>query len=185
MKWLSRWLRGFIITILILGLARGLLYRLTVSYSIVGTRPVMDVHHIDLIKFSENQELDTSSLPHLISPALQLTAKQLSFTTKTASNNPNVLMDNARANCIGYAALFSSTLTKQTNLMANGRYEIQHLIGKIRFLGIDVHSYINHPFFRDHDFVSVQDTRTGKVIYIDPSLWDYLYIKRVRVRSDS
>lgn len=63
------------------------------------------------------------------------------------------------------------------------RYEVDHLVGHLRFLGINLHNFINNPFFRDHDFNSIKDLRTGEAIYVDPSIYDFLRIKKVSIRK--
>mgnify|MGYP006879680079 CR=1 FL=1 len=43
-------------------------------------------------------------------------------------------------------------------------------------------SKLNAPFFKDHDFVIIENSVTGEKIYIDPTTSDYLGIDEVAVR---
>ena len=49
-------------------------------------------------------------------------------------------MEIGKANCIGYSALFNAVahyIIKETK--AEDRYQAKHLVGRIHFLGVDLH----------------------------------------------
>ena len=104
----------------------------------------------------------------------------MSFSTGKVSGNPNEVLKEGKANCIGYSALFSSIIDflidKQND---RDKIRTKHLIGKIEFFGVDIHQFSEHPFFRDHDFNSIENLDTGEIIYFDPSVSDYLKIEKI------
>ena len=59
-------------------------------------------------------------------------------------------------------------------------YEIQHKIGKLEFIGIDLHQYSDSPFLKDHDYNIILNKVTKEEVAIDASVSDYLWVKKVR-----
>ena len=85
-----------------------------------------------------------------------------------------------KANCIGYSSLFNSIvehLIKEQN--AENDYRARHLIGRLEFVGFDLHQLFKDPFFQDHDYNEIENIHTKERIYVDPSLSDYFRINRV------
>lgn len=97
------------ISIVILLLFRGCIYRWLISYTKIGTRPEIKVNNRKLIDKIEaksaNKLIDTQEI---IAIANRITTEELTFTISKASNDPNELINSKRANCVGYAALFNS-----------------------------------------------------------------------------
>lgn len=62
--------------------------------------------------------------------------------------------------------------------------KVEHKIGKIEIFGIDIHQYFKSAFLKDHDFNEIKNLNTGKSIFIDPSLSDYLYIDRIKIKTE-
>ena len=58
-------------------------------------------------------------------------------------------------------------------------WETVHHIGKLTLLGADIHDLFDSPFFKDHDFVVLRNKTSNKVIAVDPSVYDYLWIEEV------
>ncbi|WP_025741814.1 hypothetical protein [Aquimarina pacifica] len=110
----------------------------------------------------------------------EITKTELKFTTNRASNNPNILINTRKANCVGYSAMFNSIanfLIKNNDL--ENKIKAEHKIGKLDFLGINIHQFFKGTFFRDHDFNELTNKETGKKIVIDPTVSDYLRINRI------
>lgn len=126
------------------------------------------------------QNTKVTDLASIAQQAHLLTAKQLSFTFQAASNQPNELLQTNKANCVGYAALFQAiaTLLIQQNGLED-QIEVRHVVGKIHFLGVDLHQIIQHPFFKNHDFNQLHNLKTGELLYTDTSVYDYLHIQYV------
>jgi len=142
------------ISILILILFRGFFYRLLIKYSEIGIRTEIKITHQDLIKKIETKSADKKiDVEKIISIANSITNEELRFTGSRASRNPNELINTNRANCTGYSAMFNSIanyLIHKNEL--EKKIEARHLIGRLEFLGIDLHQFFESPFFRDHDF---------------------------------
>lgn len=123
-----------------------------------------------------------SSLKQQIHQALQYTADHLYFTTSASSKDPIQLLQKPAANCIGYGTFFQHRLSyqlKQTE--TKHKYELQQWRGKLYLFGWDIHSWFKSPFWKDHDFNIIIDHTNGKKIAVDATLYDYFYIRSVRL----
>ena len=173
------------ITLLILILCRGFIFRSTTYYTDIGDRKAIKITHPELIKIidkaSENKNINIHTITEI---ADNITTKNLQFTSGKASNNPNKLINTKQANCVGYAAMFnaiSNHLIEQNGLQ--NEIKANHKIGKLDFLGVDLHQFFDSPFFRDHDFNELSNNITKEKIIIDSSVSDYLWIDRVNKRK--
>lgn len=125
--------------------------------------------------------LDTTE-DGMIDDSLRETAGILSFTAQRCSRDPEELRLSHKANCIGYARFFCAEFNRRAAIHGqSGRYRAVPFIGKIRFMGFDLHSLFSSPFFKDHDFAIVFDNQNGGRTAVDPSLYDYTGISRVRL----
>ena len=117
-------------------------------------------------------------LSHLI------TSSHLNFTMCNNDKDPNKLIESKSAHCVGYANFFKMTchyLLKKFNLDEN--WKVSHQIGKIYFLGINVHQYFSSNFFLDHDFIILENKKSRSKIAVDPVLYDYLYIEKINLKK--
>ena len=180
-------LKVFAILLLTTLLLRGWIYRYSVNYTSIGTRNSIEITNQDLLdKIQIHSNDQQADIQKIIKIANSITIETLNFTGGPTSNNPNELMQTRQANCIGYSALFNSIANQLiTQYQLTDRIQAKHHIGQLDFLGINLHQLFSHPFFKDHDFNTLQDLQTGKVYAIDPSLSDYLGIKRVAFESYS
>lgn len=124
-----------------------------------------------------NKKLD---FKEIISLTNTITSNTLNFTFSKTYNNPNTILNTKKANCVGYASLFNSIgnyILEQQQL--TDLYQFSHLVGKLHFLGCDIHQFIDNPFFKNHDFNVIKNLKTGQQIYVDPSLSDYFFIDEV------
>jgi len=169
------------ISILILILFRGIIFRLAIKYNEIGTRPKIEITSGDLMERIERKSKDKKNdLKSIVEVADEITTTELKFTTNRASNNPNELINTKQANCVGYSAMFNSItnyLIRKNELQ--NEIEAEHKIGQLELFGINLHQYFESPFFRDHDFNEITDKKTGNKISIDPSVSDYLWINRI------
>lgn len=172
--------------IVLMVLFRGPLFRLSVRYEPLGERPVARIGQQEL------QQRITSALAYrkldvgeVVSLSRRITDGRLSFTSGESSNRADDVYQAGKANCVGYAALFSAIVQQ---VIASGGTEehmqVTHLVGKLQFFGWDIHALFgNHPFFQDHDFVHVRDLERDVDWYIDPSVSDYLGINFVKIKQ--
>ena len=186
MKIFKRILLTILIVTLVAFLFRGWFYRHLVVYTTAGQRtnyPATDKTLIDYIEHNtkNTKEVDARTITKM---ALSLTSQQLNFTDHKNDNDPNKLIHSKNAHCIGYASFFASAcnyLFKKSDL--SDTWIARPQIGQLYFLGVNVHQYFNTPFFKDHDFVSIENKVTGEVFAVDPTVNDYLLIDFVTYRK--
>lgn len=158
------------------------------SYSIISESGVIALKN-DSLKMQINlylQKHPAATIDSLTDFILDLTANQLRFSFGKCSSNPNQLKYNSEANCIGYAALFNSVMNYALTKKAfSGKYKCRHYRGKVWHNGQEMTAIFNDPFFKDHDFNIIENSFTGEKTGIDPSLYDYLGIKRVLIKEES
>lgn len=165
------------------------IFRSTVTYHSVGTRSnysVTDTLLMGYIKrrIDDNVKDETPMNGETISRlALSATTHWLHFTDGKSDRDPNLLIHSKAANCIGYAA-FCATICNAifTKYNLSDTWIATPQIGQLYFLGINVHSYLNGPFFKDHDFVLIKNLKTGEVLAMDPSVSDYLIVDFITYR---
>ncbi|MES2617382.1 MAG: hypothetical protein V4613_05860 [Bacteroidota bacterium] len=179
MKFIKRTLITILILIAIGCLFRGWFYRHLVTYQSVGVRTNYSVTDAKLIACI-NANLDKEANPgieEIIQLGLSITSKQLNFTSSKNDIDPNKLINSKTAHCMGYASFFATTcnyLLNEYNLADSWTAKPQ--IGQLYFLGTNIHPYFNSPFFKDHDFVTIENKTTGAIFAVDPTVNDYLMI---------
>ena len=162
---------------------RGALFRLTVSYEVINSRrhsvsSELKKSFLSLL----DEEKALPDISELSVTALRITADSLRFSTKVSGARIVSREGRRYANCIGYARLYDEELGDLLDKHGlGGRYQLHRVVGKLRVLGLDIHRLIDDPFFRDHDFNLIEDRLTGELIAVDPGLYDYLGIRRVRL----
>jgi hypothetical protein len=169
----------------VLFLFRSYLYSAFVSYRSIGQRVSYVITDKELINCIENRRKNAEKMNvnEIISLSLSITASELNFTASKNNNDPNKLIHSKTAHCVGYAAFFAATcnyLLKQNHL-ANEWVAKPH-IGQLYFCGVNVHPYFHSAFFKDHDFVMIENMQTGEFLAVDATVYDYFGVNFVRVR---
>jgi len=160
-------------------LFRGWFYRQMVTYRSLGQRPDHAATDEDLLGLINESapELTDPDIVEVIRLALAITAHQLNFTAQNNHTDPNKLISSRTAHCVGYAAFFATTcnvLLAKYDLGQHWRAIPQ--VGQLHVFGTNVHRYVSTPFFKDHDFVTIENSATGEIFAVDPTLKDYLFI---------
>jgi hypothetical protein len=160
-------------------LFRGGLYRHLVTYKSIGQRTNYDVKETNLADYIDenfdkqsNREIQT-----VIKLGLFVTSKKLNFTAEKNEVDPNKLIKSKTAHCVGYASFFATScnyLLKKYNL--SDKWIAKPQVGQLYFLGTNIHPYLNSSFFKDHDFVTIENKETGETFAVDPTVNDYLRI---------
>lgn len=166
--------------ILLLFLFRGIIFRCIISYHPVTESPTTT---IDDPSFAHliNKEKPKEEVEEVIRLALHITADHLSFTTARTDSSPHYSFISGKANCVGYAAFFASTCnTILQNNSLDGSWIAKHIRGNISLVGVDLHQFFRNPFFKDHDFNIIENTKTGERFIIDATVYDYAFIYFVR-----
>jgi hypothetical protein len=160
-------------------LFRGWIYRNFITYKSLGIRQNIAATSPKLTEYLQaniDKNLN-NNVEQIIKVGLSLTSGQLYFTTGKNSVDPNQLIHLKAAHCVGYASFFSTTcnyLLKKHGF--SGEWSAKIHIGKLYFLGVNIHQYFNSSFFKDHDFVVIENKNTGQQFAVDPTMNDYLYI---------
>lgn len=172
-----------ILSLIAIGLLfRGCLYRQIVAYHSIGVRTIYVASDAALIN-NLDKKVDYKNDPEIediIKTSLSITSHQLSFSTSKNDNDPNKLIYSKKAHCVGYAAFYSTTcnyLLKKYKLSKT--WVAKPRVGQLFFLGCNIHKYFNSPFFKDHDFVTIENKSSGVIYAVDPTVNDYLLITYV------
>ena len=178
-----KFIKRTFITILILTtvglLFRGWFYRHLVTYKSVGLRTNYSATNEKLTDYIDTS-IDNQTNPEIeqiVKHGLSITSRQLNFTSNKNDIDPNKLITSKTAHCVGYASFFATTcnyLLKRYNLA--DRWTAKPQIGQLYFLGTNIHKYFNSAFFKDHDFVTIENKKTGEILAVDPTANDYLRI---------
>lgn len=172
MRILWRVLLVFLITLVALWFCRSGVYRWAVHYRVIGQRT-------PITTLTRSAAL-AADLQGCIASALDTTAARLHFSTGRVSADPEALIRGGPANCIGYTALCGSVLKGQLEAAGLGeRYTVEAVLSKLYLGDIDLHTYFTSPFWKDHDVVRIVDRSDGRVILLDPTLYDAIGIGQV------
>ena len=167
----------FLVLTAIVFFAREWLYNQVVTYRSIGSRTTYPATNPLLIEQLESADLKQADVRQIIDLALGITSQQLNFTAENNANDPNKLIYSRTAHCIGYAAYFATTCNYL--LMKNGldgQWVARPQIGQLYVLGINIHTYLDSPFLKDHDIVIIENKATGEILAVDPAINDYLGI---------
>jgi hypothetical protein len=129
-------------------------------------------------KINRKADFKSDNLEELINESLRITLRDLSFSLKSGNNsNVNDMYKTKKAHCVGYASFFATTcnyLLKKYHL--GDRWTAKPQIGQIYFMGTNIHKYFESSFFKDHDFVTIENETTGEIFAVDPTMNDYFHI---------
>lgn len=182
---MKRLFKILLVLLILLIVFRQPIYKATVNYTKVGERENIRIVDENLIDLIDNEIGDKSiDIEEVVRIAKYITNESFNFTTENVSKDPNLLINTSKANCVGYSGMFNSIanyIIRQKNL--ENTFVAKHLIGKLSFLGFNVHSLFKNSFLKNHDYNQVINIKTGDTIYIDPSLSDYFKIHRVNCKN--
>jgi len=178
MRTLQKYLKYLGLVVLIILLFRGVLFRVFFVYKPIHTRTLIPLEHTeltDLLRESRPQTLES-----IITLSESIICERLSFSSIRQSQNSNTAYERGTAHCVGYTALFSTIvqyLLEQNRL--NDQYQVNHTVGQLFLLGINIHDYWNAPFFSDHDYTIIINKHSHEKVAIDLTVSDYLGIHRI------
>ena len=162
-------------------MAKGWLFRASVKYKIIDQRPTIAITDDLLQKYIDSETGKRPlALDQIAEVAIEITNRELHFSTSSTLINPNIALRQGQTNCIGYSAAFNSIcqyLIDQHQLA--DQFRSKHLAGQLKLFGGNLHQLFDDPFWADHDFNLLENLKTREKIYVDPTLSDYLWIDRV------
>jgi len=186
MKFLKRATLTLLLLALVLFLGRGWVYRQLVWYEAAGPRPIYRATNKVLIRTIEARlsEHPAAEVKDVVQLAQDITARQLMYRATRTANDPNQLVASRRAHCVGYAAFCATTCNYLFVRRHQDKvWQARPQLGRLYFLGENVNRYFSSPFFRDHDFVLIENRQTGERLAVDPTISDYLGIDEVALRE--
>lgn len=179
-----------VIILVALFLLKGTIYRIAVKYEDAGGRKSYELKDEKLTSYiNQNLPNDESldediDIETIIDFSLNMTSDALDFSTEYVDNEPLKAFENGGANCVGYAAFTAATanyLIKRFGL--DKEWEAKPKKGKLYLFGNNMHKNVKNGWFKDHDFVVFRNKSTKEEIYVDPTAFDYLGVKRVDKRQ--
>ena len=178
---LARIAAVLVIVVIVSFFFRGWLYRQLVSYKTLASRATYSAADKDFASFIDsNIKNNPATIEEIILLSQKITSEHLEYTFSSCDIDPNALLSTKSTHCVGYAAFFTATcnyLLKKYSMHKHWR--ATSFRGQLYLMGRNVHNYFDDPFFRDHDFVIIENTTTGKRYAIDPTVYDYLWINQV------
>ncbi len=185
MKFIKRALLIILIISTVGLLFRGWFYRHLVTYKSDGIRTnylATNIKLTDYIDANTDNQTDPD-IKQIIKLGLSITSRKLNFTAnKKNDTDPNKLIISKSAHCVGYASFFATTcnyLLEKYNL--SDTWTAKPQAGQLDFLGTNIHKYFtrffkDRNFIKDHDFVTIENKKTGEILAVDPTANDYLRI---------
>lgn len=166
---------------------RGWIYRWMVTYQSVGQRGSYEATSPSLKQvFKEAMQNDPpADVASAIQRSLSLTSHHLAYSLQSQVVDPNALVNNGKAHCVGYAHFFATAFRQMIPSFRNtGEWEATVHRAQLYCLGVNVHPFFNSPGFKDHDIVVIRNKNTGQIIGVDPTLSDYFLIDNITFQED-
>ena len=179
MKFIKRTLIIVLILTTVGLLFRGWFYRHSVTYKSVGLRTNYSATDKMLTEYIDaNTDQQTSAyFRQIIKLGLSITSKQLNYTADKNDTDPNKLITSKTAHCVGYATFFATTCNYLLDkYKLSDTWIAKPQVGQLYFLGSNIHKYFKSAFFKDHDFVTIENKKTGEIVAVDPTVHDYLFM---------
>jgi hypothetical protein len=130
----------------------------------------------DYIDANTDNQTDPD-IKQIIKLGLSITSRKLNFTADKNDTDPNKLIISKTAHCVGYASFFATTCNYLLEkYILSDTWTAKPHAGQLHFLGTNIHKYFNSAFFKDHDFVTIENKKTGEILAVDPTVNDYLHI---------
>ncbi|HCS20320.1 MAG TPA: hypothetical protein DIW47_07130 [Bacteroidetes bacterium] len=179
MKFLKRTLFTILLLTAVGILFRGWIYRQLITYKSAGIRTnyaATDDKLVALIhEKAENQ--NNPDIQQIIKLGLSITSGHLRFTTEKNELDPNKLIRSKTAHCVGYASFFATTCNELLEkYKLSDQWTAKPQVGELFLFGYNIHSLFNSSFFKDHDFVTIENKTTSEIFAVDPTIHDYLWI---------
>lgn len=172
----------FLIIIFAVVFCKAYLFRIFFSYDIIKERTVLDIAN-EKLKNRLKETGGNKSVEDLIQDSLKETASTLSFSFDKCDHETDKLVETKKANCIGYSAFLASVIQfklKQSGLQND--WKVHHNVGEIYLMNENINRHFNSGFFRDHDFVTVENVKTKEIIGVDATVYDYFRIDRIKLK---
>ncbi len=174
---MKKWIL-FLIVIFAAVFGRNFLFSSLFSYEVIKERKL---HPFESENFKDDE--DAGEAEEMIKNSLKQTSSVLAFSFGPCENDPSLLLKTKKANCIGYSAFMASSVREKLKKSGlSDDWEAVHVVGKIYFLNENINQYFTSEFFKDHDFVIIKNRKTKELIAVDPALYDYFRIDKIKLK---
>jgi hypothetical protein len=168
-----------IILISIIIAFRGRIFRNLIDYETSGFRKNHPISNVKLKNEIDNRlvGLTNPDIEEILKISQSLTSATLHFKFDKTEINPNRLIYSKNSHCVGYSSFLTTTcnyILNKYNL--NHKWKAKHCFGYLKIGGMNIHKYFSLPFYKDHDFVVIENLETKEFIAVDPVINDYLRI---------
>ncbi|TND07485.1 MAG: hypothetical protein FD123_3195 [Bacteroidetes bacterium] len=158
----------------------------SLTYAIIKERKSKPLGNLTLKKEVDSciRESGDMQIDEAVNSMLDLTKEHLNFSFGATGEIPGRPLQ-FNENCVGYADFFNMLMNYLVEQKGwQKQYVCKHYVGKIYFDGTNLNAlFKNDPFFKDHDFNVIKNLRGGNDIAVDPSLYEYLGMKRVALKN--
>jgi len=163
-------------------ICKGNIFRTFINYQTIGNRNVTSEQSVRFVDYlSALPEIKNANIKAICEKSLEITSAHLNYTFRKCKTDPVSVYENKFTNCIGYSMFYASICNHYLNkYKLNEDWKVTPKVGKLYFSGLDIHRLFDQPNFKDHDFVSVTNQKTGEKIFLDPTLHDYSGISRIK-----
>ena len=165
---------------------QGVVYRNLVAYDSVGTRTNYEITNQKIIQLIEEKTtyLKEPTIEEIVQLSVSITCQQLYFTDGKSDTNPNLLFQSKAANCVGYATFCAAICNHLIHKYAlDNEWTAKIQIGHLFLAGNNIHQFFESSFFKDHDFVTIENRISKEILAVDPTLDDYFYINSVTLMA--
>lgn len=178
-------MKRFGITLLVLFtlfLCRTQIFNTLIEY--VPEKEIMVIELKDSYWKSEVDQIILSNtfvgIPELNDRIIELLTSKLQFGKKQTNTAPTKLRDKSVAHCVGYSALHASLLTYACKKLNFEKYKVSHIRGKVKFVGIELTNNKYGNFYKDHDFVKIENLIKDQYYFSDATIYELLKISRIK-----
>ncbi len=184
MKILRHTLIFIALIIIIVILFRRNIYRQIITYKSISERTIYEATNKEFLNYIDRETTlkQDVEIEKLIKNCLSITSDHLNFTSGQNDTDPNKLFNTKTAHCIGYASFLAAACNYliQKNELKD-IWIAKPQIGQVYLFKTNIHNYFSTPFFKDHDFVIIENLNTGEKYAVDPSMHDYLRIDFITI----
>lgn len=160
---------------------KGSIYRNVIHYKNIGDRNYNLETSTQFKQYLKGLPLlKNKDIYSLCDNSLAITSSELKYTFNKCETQPSLLLQSGNTNCIGYSIFFVSVFNHYLKTYhLESEWKAKPIIGKLYLLNYNVHSLFKNSHLKDHDYVLIENIKTGEKIFVDPTLHDYFGIVEV------
>lgn len=115
---------------------------------------------------------------------LALLSKHLQFGKISSALKPNDFVSGSITHCVGYSSLHATLLNYTIDKLKLSDCRVSHIRGQIFLLDFALTRPSNASFFRDHDFILIENTKRDQSYYSDASLYEFVKVDQIKSKME-